>query len=85
MILKSEFAKVTVELDTSANGPRLMVRDDFSQRTIYLDPLELASIAWLDHEDLAAFVDPGRITDQVDDERVPALLDDLDMEGTAPI
>jgi len=85
MILKSEFAKVTVELDESANGPRLMIRDEFSQRAIYLDPLELASIAWLDHEDLAPFVDPGKLTDQMDDERIAALLDDLDMEGTAPI
>ena len=83
MILKSEFAKVTVELDNAGNGPRLMIRDDFSQRAIYLDPLELAGIAWLNHEDLAPFVDPSKLTDQLDDERLAALLDDLDLEGTA--
>ena len=82
MILKSEFARVTVELDNRANGPRLMVRDDFSQRAIYLDPLELASLAWCDHEDLAPFVDPGRITPDEDehdeDDGLEAMLGDID-------
>ncbi len=85
MILKSEFAKVTVELDTGANGPRLMIRDDFSQRAIYLDPLELASLAWLEHEDLAPFVDPGRNTpgegyDEDEDDGLSAMLADLDLK-----
>ena len=86
MILKSEFAKVTVELDNSANGPRLMIRDDFSQRVIFLDPLELASIAWLEHEDLAAFVDPGRNTpdegyvDEDDDGGLSAMLAGIDLK-----
>ena len=81
MILKSEFARVTVELDNTGNGPRLMVRDDHSQRTIYLDPLELASLAWLDHQDLAPFVDPGRITPDWPDEEdaVARMLGGLDL------
>ena len=59
MELKSEFARVRVELDTSGNGPRLLVQDLKTGKAIYLDPLELETLAWMRHEDLAAFLDPG--------------------------
>ena len=81
MILKSEFARVTVELDNTGNGPRLMIRDDWAERAIYLDPLELASLAWCEHQDLAPFVDPGRITPEEEEgeDNLAAMLGDLDL------
>ena len=41
MELRSEFAHVRVEVDTTANGPRLMIQDIKTGATTYLDPLEL--------------------------------------------
>lgn len=58
--LTSEFASVTVELDLSANGPRLRIENQQNRRVVYLDPLELASLTWLDHESLGPFLDPSR-------------------------
>lgn len=58
--LTSEFASVTVELDLSANGPRLRIENQQNRRVVYLDPLELASLTWLDHESLGPFLDPSQ-------------------------
>lgn len=58
--LTSEFASVTIELDTSANGPRLRIENQQNRRVVYLDPLELASLTWLDHDSLGPFLDPSR-------------------------
>jgi hypothetical protein len=58
--LASEFAAVEVERDDRGNGPRLMIRDTQSGRCVFLDPLELAALAWIRHEDLSPFLDPGR-------------------------
>jgi len=58
--LTSEFASVTVELDLSANGPRLRIENLQNRRVVYLDPLELASLTWLDHDSLGPFLDPSR-------------------------
>lgn len=83
MDLKSEFAQVRVELDTTANGPRLMIRDMRTGMTNYFDPLELESLAWARHEDLAPLLDPSRETDAhvpagpVDDAGVDKLLREL--------
>ena len=44
MILNSEFASVEIDRDDSGNGPRLLIRDARSGKTILLDPLELASL-----------------------------------------
>ena len=60
MRLTSEFAAVEVERDDRGNGPRLLVRDARSGKTIYLDPLELWALAWARHEDLTALLDPSR-------------------------
>ena len=57
--LASEFAAVEVERDDRGNGPRLMIRDTQSGRCVFLDPLELAALAWTRHEDLLPFLDPG--------------------------
>lgn len=61
MLLVSEFASVEIERDEQGNGPRLMIRDTRSGQCIFLDPLELASLAWARHEELMPFLDPGRI------------------------
>ena len=61
MTLKSEFASVEVELDDRGNGPRLLIRDARTGRSVLLDPLELASLACARHEELRAFLDPARL------------------------
>ena len=58
--LASEFAWVEVQLDDSGNGPRLKIRDLRSGRCVFLDPLELASLAWTRHEDLLPLSNPSR-------------------------
>ena len=61
VVLNSEFAAVEVERDDSGNGPRLMIRDLRSGNCIFMDPLELAALAWLRHEELLPFLDPARL------------------------
>jgi hypothetical protein len=65
--LTSEFAAVEVERDDNGNGPRLMIRDLHSGRCVFLDPLELAALAWTRHEELLPFLDPGRSTSEDND------------------
>jgi hypothetical protein len=60
MRLNSEFAAVEVDRDDSGNGPRLMIRDLRTGQAVYLDPLELAALAWTRHEELLPFLDPAR-------------------------
>jgi hypothetical protein len=59
--LASEFAAVEVARDDRGNGPRLMIRDTRSGRSLLLDPLELAALACARHEDLTPFLDPARL------------------------
>jgi len=59
--LASEFANVEVARDDDANGPRLMIRDTRNGRCVFLDPLELAALAWVRHEELMPFLDPSRL------------------------
>lgn len=56
--LRSEFARVRVSLDRSANGDRLAVIDLRTGAQIYLDPLELERLTAARHHDLAALVRP---------------------------
>lgn len=58
--LKSEFARVRVGLDLSAKGPRLLIEDAKTGSRLFLDPLELESIATATHEDLTYLVHPSR-------------------------
>jgi len=62
--LTSEFAAIEIERDDSGNGPRLLIRDARSGKSIYLDPLELWALAWAHHEDLVALLDPSRMDRQ---------------------
>ena len=59
MELKSEFARVRVELDEAGNGPRLMIEDMKTGQRMFLDPLELESLAWASHSELAPFLNPA--------------------------
>ena len=59
MILMNEFAAVEVEMDESANGPRLRITDLRQGFEIYLDPLELESLTRQSHETFAEFVRPA--------------------------
>ena len=43
-LIANEFAAVEVRLDTSANGPRLHIRDIEAGVEVYLDPLDLACL-----------------------------------------
>lgn len=60
LVLSSEFASVAVSVDDAAHGPRLLIEDRRNGRRVHLDPLELASLTWLSHEDLGPFLDPSR-------------------------
>jgi hypothetical protein len=62
--LTSEFAAVEIERDENGNGPRLMIRDMRSGKSVFLDPLELAALAWVRHEELAPFLDLSRFEDR---------------------
>ena len=59
--LINEFAAVEVARDDQGNGPRLMIRDLQTGQEIFLDPLELAALAWTRHEELLPLLDPGRL------------------------
>ncbi|HLK87937.1 MAG TPA: hypothetical protein VKT27_15645 [Candidatus Binataceae bacterium] len=59
--LVSEFAAVEVTRDERGNGPRLMIRDLQRGRSVLLDPLELAALAAVRHEELQPFLDPARL------------------------
>jgi hypothetical protein len=61
MRLSNEFAAVEIARDERGNGPRLMIRDLQSGQEIFLDPLELAALAWTRHEELLPLLDPGRL------------------------
>lgn len=54
--LHSEFGHVRVSEDHSANGPRMRIQSLQSGRAVYLDPLELESLAHWRHEDLEQIV-----------------------------
>ncbi len=60
IVIVSEFGNVSVGVDRSANGPRLMLRDNRSGKASYFDPLELESLVWCEHEQLAEILDPSR-------------------------
>ena len=57
--LANEFAWVRLEKDDMANGPRLLIRDMRSGRTIFLDPLELEAISWMRHHELVSVLAPA--------------------------
>ena len=54
--LRNEFASVVVEVVRTRNGERLRIASPRLQREILLDPVELESLTWQDHEVFAAFL-----------------------------
>ena len=58
-LYRNEFAAVQVGRDESGNGVRLRIEDLTSGRSIYLDPLELEALTWMDHRRFAALLDPS--------------------------
>ena len=57
--LDSEFARVIVERSDSRCGPRLRIRDIVGGREVFLDPLQLETLAWTRPKDLDYLVDPS--------------------------
>jgi hypothetical protein len=58
-VVDSEFADVSVEVDTMANGPRLRLEDRRTSRVRVLDALELETIVWLPDGHLTQMLDPS--------------------------
>jgi hypothetical protein len=58
-VVDSEFADVSVEVDTRANGPRRRLDDRRTGRVRFLDALELETIVWLPDGHLAQLLDPS--------------------------
>ena len=58
-VVESEFAQVSVNIDTEGNSPRLRLEDLRTGRVRYLDALELETIVWLPVGRLADLLDPS--------------------------
>jgi hypothetical protein len=58
-VVESEFAQVSVNIDTAGNSPRLRLDDLRTGRTRYLDALELETIIWLPPDRLVQLLDPS--------------------------
>ena len=65
--LSSEFARVSVALDAAGNGRRLRITDRGTGAEIYLDPLELASLARSRHEQLQSLIMPQEYLTETDE------------------
>jgi hypothetical protein len=59
LVLRNEFASVSVRLCDPGGRPRLLIEDLRTQQTVELDPTELESLAWARHEDLFPLLDPS--------------------------
>jgi len=61
LVVRSEFAIVGLTVKEERSGrARLCIEDLRTQQTVELDPLELESLAWAQHEDLSPLLDPSR-------------------------
>ncbi|WP_067850679.1 hypothetical protein [Mycolicibacterium wolinskyi] len=60
IVLRSEFAYVQVRLRDPGGRPRLVVEDLRTGQAIELDAIELESLAWARHDDLAPLLDPSQ-------------------------
>lgn len=61
LVVRNEFAIVGITVRESDNGRhRLRIEDLRTQQTVELDALELESLAWAKHGDLAPLLDPSR-------------------------
>ncbi|WP_331456856.1 hypothetical protein [Gordonia sp. HS-NH1] len=55
----SEFAEVSVNIDSQGNSQRLRLEDLRTGRVRYLDALEIETIIWLDDGHLTTLLDPS--------------------------
>lgn len=62
--LVNEFAAVRVSLDTTGNGPRLLVQDIETDDEIFLSPLELACLCLATPEDRLQWMRVGPYRDE---------------------
>ena len=61
LVIRNEFAVVAVTVrDAGSARPRLLIEDLRTGQTVALDALELESLAWARHKDLAPLLDPSR-------------------------
>ncbi len=60
IVVHNEFAIAAVELSGEPGRERLSIEDLRTGTCVELDALELESLAWVSHADLAQFLDPGR-------------------------
>lgn len=58
-VVESEFAGVSVNLDTEGNSVRLRLEDLRTGRVRHLDALELEAIVWLADGHLTSLLDPS--------------------------
>jgi hypothetical protein len=58
-VVDSEFASVTVSLDSAGHSPRLHVRDNETGDEILLSAIELASLCLASPEDRAGWLEVG--------------------------
>ena len=58
-VVRNEFAVVAVELHGPPGRERLRIEDLRAHAVVELDALELESLAWAAHADLATHLDPG--------------------------
>lgn len=59
-MLRSEFAIVGVSIVGTPQRSRLRIEDLRTGQVVELDALELETLAWLTHEDLAPMLDPSK-------------------------
>lgn len=59
IVMRSEFASVSVTKDVVANGDRLRIEDLRSGRVSFLDPLELERLTCAGHGQLAGIMSPA--------------------------
>jgi hypothetical protein len=60
IVVRNEFAVVSVEVHGGPGRERLRIEDLRAHAVVELDALELESLAWASHADLAPLLDPGR-------------------------
>ena len=58
-VVDSEFADVSVEVDTTANAPRLRLEDRRTGQVRFLDALELETVVCLPDGHLTQLLDPS--------------------------
>ena len=58
-IVGNEFAQVAVQIDDTANSPRLRLEDLKTGRVRFLDALELETLVWLPEGNMRTLLDPS--------------------------